>query len=245
MLTRPLILKLFALMLLIDTLLRISFISIESGFPFWAVFAKTFSLSPKDFFNYWFLFPISGFLLLSVKVYSYILFISIQLYSLYFHINYEPFSWPYLSQNPSITAYLILSINMLMVIYLLLPRSREIFFDRNLRWWERGSRYTINEPCFIKSPDTEEEIHGTVVDLAFGGALLQLETQLTEGSIIKLDFEILNKNIQLDTKVVRIINRNNQEYYGTQFEFHNLWEKFKLKLLMFSVSKITDYEKFR
>ena len=245
MLKRPLILKLFALLLLLDPFLRIAFISIESDFPFWAVFAKTFSLSPIDFLNYWFLFPLSGFLLLSVKVYSYIMFISIQLYSLYFHINYEPYSWPYLSANPSVTSYIFLSINMLMVAYLLTPRSREIFFDKNLRWWERGSRYTINEPCFIHPHGLNDEVQGAVVDLAFGGALLKLEKPIEKGSVVSLEFEILNKSVSIETTIVRIINRDNQVLYGTQFNFKSQWEKFKLKLLMFSISKITDYEKFR
>lgn len=243
MLKRPLVLKLFALFLFIDPILRLSFISIESEFPFIAVLQKTFTLNPIEFFNFWFLFPISGVLLLSVRVYSYILFILVQLYSLYFHINYIPYSWPYLAKHPSSTAYLLLTINVLMMCYLLLPRSREIFFDKNLRWWERGSRYTINEPCFAKVLD--KEIHGKVIDLSFGGALLKLDTPVETGSIMNLDFDVLNKNISINAYVVREIKREEVTYYGTQFIFESTWQRFKLKALMFSIAKISDYEKFR
>lgn len=243
MLKRPLILKLFALFLFIDPILRISFISIEREFPFWAVLSKTFTLGMVDFFNFWFLFPVSGLLLLSVKLYSYILFISIQLYSLYFHLNYEPFSWPYLSENPSSTAYLLLGINVLMMIYLLMPRSREIFFDKNLRWWERGSRYTINEPCFAKVLD--KQIHGKVVDLSFGGALLKLDEDVSTGDIVRLDFDILNKSISINAQIIRKIDRDGKSFFGTQFLFESSWQKIRLRGLMLSVSKISDYEKFR
>ena len=243
MLKRPLILKLFALFLFIDPLLRISFISISREFTFMDVLAKTFTLGMADFFNFWFLFPLSGILLLSVKLYSYILFIGIQLYSLYFHINYESYSWPYLSEHPSSSAYVLLTVNILMVIYLLMPRSREIFFDRSLRWWERGSRYTINDPCFAVIGD--KEIHGKVVDLAFGGALIELDENVPTDTLINLDFDILNKNIHLKARIVRIIHRDNKPYYGTQFIFDSKLQKFKLRLLMFSVAKVSDYEKFR
>lgn len=244
MLKRPLILKLFALLLFIDPILRVCFITIESEFPFWVVLQKSFAQSPKDIFNFWILFPLSGVLLLSVKVYSYLFFILVQLYSLYFHLNYEPYSWPYLSENPSTTAYILLTVNILMVIYLLMPRSREIFFDKNLRWWERGSRYTINEPCFAKIQD--KEYQGRVSDLSFGGALVTFKEAIDIDKPMVLSFDILGKNVTVNALVVRAMeDLDGQLNYGTQFKFRNGWEKFRLKLLMFSVSKVTDYEKFR
>lgn len=244
MLKRPLVLKLFALLLFIDPLLRISFISIESEFPFWVVLSKSFALNIGDFFNFWFLFPLSGVLLLSVKVYSYIFFILVQLYSLYFHLNYEPYSWPYLAEQPSTTAYILLSINLGMVVYLLLPRSREIFFDKNLRWWERGSRYTINEPCIAEIGN--KEFHGVVSDLSFGGALLTFKENVDIDKQIKLYFDILGKSIQINGQVVRAMeDLDGKLNYGVQFTFDGFWEKFRLKLLMFSISKVTNYEKYR
>jgi len=215
----------------------------EQDFPFWVVITKTFTLDLVDIANFWLLFPLSGILLLSVRIYSYIIFISIQLYSLYFHLNYEPFSWPYIAPTPSSTAYLLLAANMAMVCYLLLPRSREIFFDKNLRWWERGSRYTINEPCFAKLLD--KEIHGKVCDLSFGGALLELDEAVEVGSILRLDFELLDKNLSLNAQVIRLIEINGQEKYGTEFLYEGTLQKLRLKFLMTSIGKVKDYGKYR
>lgn len=244
MLKRPLILKLFALFLFIEPLLRSAFISIESEFSFQVVIQRSFALSGSDVFNYWLLFPLSGVLILSVKLYSYLAFISIQLYSLFFHLNYEPYSWPYLSESPSMTAYALLCFNVFMMMYLLLPTSREIFFDKSLRWWERASRYTINEPCFVTFLD--KEVHGKVMDLSFGGALLQLDDAIESGSVIKIDFDILGKNIPLNGQIVRVIRDDEgKTRYGAQFIFENLWQKLKLRLLMLSIAKVSDYSKHR
>lgn len=241
MLKRPLILKLFALFLFLDPLLRVTFISIESEFAFFTVLQKTFTLDTIDIFNFWLLFPISGLLILSVKLYSYLFFIIIQMYSFYFHINYESYSWPYLSETPSITAYMLVIINFFMVIYLLMPRSRELFFDKNLRWWERGSRYSIDEPCFARI--SGREIHGKICDLSYGGALIQLDEQVEEGKTIQLDFDILNKSLAINAKVVRILDGENR--FGTQFIFKNYWQKFTLKLIMLTIVKLGRYNKFR
>ena len=224
--------------------MRISFISIETEFELWVVLSKAFALGFKDFINFWFLFPISGILLLSVKVYSYLFFIIVQIYSLYFHFNYEPHTWPYLAETPPVTAYILLALNTLMMVYLLMPRSREVFFDKTLRWWERGSRYTINEPCFAKI--AEKEFQGQVSDLSFGGALLTFEDPIDIDKDISLKFDILGKTIILDAQIVRAMeDLNGKLNYGTRFIFKNPWQKFRLKMLMLSVSKISDYEKFR
>ena len=243
MLKRPLLLKLFALFLFIDPLLRIIFISIEREFSVATVVSKTFALGPLDMFNFWFLFPICGVLVLSVKVYSYLLFIIIQFYSLYFHLNYEPFAWPYLSKTPSIMSYLLLTINLFIMIYLLFPRSRELFFDKNLRWWERGSRYTINEPCFIFVGD--KEVNGKVVDLSHGGALLDIHSEIEEGQSIKLNFDITNTNISLNANIKRKVIKEGKVLYGVQFDFDSFLTKLQLKFLMISIAKLSNYEKYR
>lgn len=244
MLKRPLILKLFSILLFIDPLLRISFISIETDFSVWLVITKTFALGFKDFINFWFLFPLSGFFLLSVKVYSYLFFIAVQLYSFYFHLNYEPYSWPYISEHPSTSAYILLCINLGMVIYLLLPKSRELFFNKDLRWWERGSRYTINKPCTARVED--REYHGHLIDLSFGGALLTFKETLDIDKPIRLAFYVLGRKVNIEAQVVRAMEElDGKLNYGIQFQFKNGFERYKLKFFMFIISKVTKYEKYR
>lgn len=245
MINRPILLVIFAFYLILDPILRIAFIAINNEFTFVEVLFKSASLTGLDFFNFWMIFPISGLLLLSIKAYSYFFFVIIQFYSLYFHINYESFSWPYLSATPSTTAYVMLFINSFMLIYLLMPRSREVFFDVNLRWWERGSRYNIEEACFITINDNE--IHGELINLAFGGALVALNTdqRFYTGDSGEIDFNLLNNNYKIDFEIVRILPFESGLNYGIQFNFKSKIEEFRLKILMLSISKIGKYLKDR
>jgi hypothetical protein len=246
MLKRPLILKLFAFFLFIDPILRVILLYVEKDkeFDFIVILSKALALPVGDLFNFWFLFPLSGVLLLGVKFYSYIGFILIQFYSLYFHINYQSYSWPYLAETPSLTAYILLAINIIMVGYLLMPRPREIFFNKNMRWWERGSRYSINEPCFVKL--FEKEVHGKVCDISFGGALLNLDEHIEVGNTVKIDFEIVERSFSINAKIVRLVNGTDDNVqYGAQFLFSGIFQKLQLKFLMMTIAKLDAYEKFR
>ena len=245
MLNRPLILKLIALLLCLDPLLRMIFISIERKFSFSEVFFKVFELGFIDFFNFMFLFPISGLLLLSANLFSYITFFLVQAYSLYFHFNYESFSWPYLSESPSASAYFLLTLNILMILYFIFPRSREIFFRKDLRWWERGTRYTINEKCQVVQDG--QVFTGVVKDLSFGGALVTLDRKqdLETGDKLCVDFRVDGQRLSLESEVTRIVLEEGIKQYGVQFCFSSTLEKYKLKILMFAIGNRGLYEKYR
>lgn len=221
------------------------FISIEANFSFSEVFFKVFELPMSDFFNFMFLFPISGILLLFTNLFSYILFFIVQAYSLYFHINYESFSWPYLSETPSASAYVLLSLNIMMIIYFLYPRSREIFFNKDLRWWERASRYTINEKCDVIT--SAGNFGGTISDLSYGGALIRSNKNFAihVGDNCEISSEVAGRKIQLKGKATRVIRENDALLFGVRFEFNSLLEKYRLRILMFAIGNQGLYEKYR
>lgn len=242
MITKPLIIRLFAWFLILDPVLRIAVMAIEKDFPFLSVFHKAKDLGMGDFFNFWFLFPLSGALLLSVKSISYLLFIALQLYGLYFHISYESYSWPYLSEGPTISAIVLQTINLAFVFYILLPRTRSAFFDKNLRWWERGSRFSIGSKCMISI--NGENKSGTLVDLSYSGAMVQIPYPLKEDDQIVLDFEIMDKNLVINGKVVRVIDQA-QSKYGIKFNFINILQQFSLKFLLLTIEKSGSYARYR
>lgn len=244
MLRRPLILKLLALYLILEPFLRAVIISIETEFSLGAVIMKTFSLDFQNVFNFWFLFPLSGLLILSVNPIGYLFYIATQVYSFLLHWNYQPYEWPYLSQTPFVTAYILLFVNVFFVVYLLLPGSRAFFFNKNLRWWERGSRFIIDEPCFFRHMD--REIHGKVLDLGKGGALISSDEGMGLGDLVHLEFDVLDRNISLGAQVVREVP-SDSEYrkYGVQFLFTGEMQKLRLRFLMLMVLMSGDYKKLR
>lgn len=243
MVKKPLILKLLALYLILDPVLRAAVISIETEFSFFHVIAKTFSLDAMNVFNFWALFPLSGVLILTVNPLSYGFYIATQIYALFMHWNYTPYDWPYLAPTPFVTAYVLLFVNIFFVIYLLMPGSRVFFFDKNLRWWERGSRFLVNEPCFVTYMD--KEIHGKVKDLAKNGALLASDEPLSLGDIVQVEFDILDRKLSMGAQVVREAHTDGVRDYGVQFLFNGTWDKAKLRFLMLMVLLSGDYEKLR
>ena len=237
---RPLLLKLFAFILLCEPLIRIVLMSLEKEFPLSTILSRSLSLGLKDSIHFWLLFPISGFLILSVKPVAFIAYIMIQLYSLYFHITYESFSWPYLSNVPTASALFLLGLNICFIIYFLLPRNREPFFNKGLRWWERGSRYVVDQSCIIVIND--QEVMATLSNISFSGALIAIKQEINEGDHFKIEFDILGEEYQFNSVVKRKLKNN---MYGLIFNFDNYFQKIMFRLKIYSIDKNALLEKYR
>jgi hypothetical protein len=233
---RPLLLKLYSLLLLLDPIIRLFFISLESEFPLSQVIMKSIDLGPMDLFNYWLLFPLCGIFILSVKTYAYVGFLSLQLYSLYFHLSYEPYAWPYLSPTPSMTAIAILFINLMFFIYLLLPAPRQLFFDKRLRWWESAARFFVNTVCNIKL--NGKELEGKLEDISQSGALISTTQDIPINDDVEITFNLLKRDLTIKGRVVRSIeNDENLNKYGVSFHLFSFPEKVKMKLLVFDIAR--------
>ncbi len=244
MLNRPFILKLFSIILILNPILRVIFLSIEKEFGIFDVLTRSISLPFYDFFNFWILFPISSIFLLYPNTFTFVFFIIIQIYSLIIHIGYESYSWPYLSKTPSIASLILLFINLITTLYFILSdEMRKIFFDKYIRWWERPSRYTINEPCFVNI--NSHVIHGILKDLSSDGSLLELESAISDKDKFKIEFDILDINISLNARIIRNITNEGFFRYGIQFQFKNFLEKFKINILIFYITLLKKYDKYR
>lgn len=243
MFKRPLLVKLFGSYLILEPLIRLILMSIEKDFTIFQIFKHTILLSPVDIFKFWFLFPLSGILLLSYKFYAYIIFMLLQLYSLFFHLNYEEYTWPYLSKYPSAAALVLLTINIFITVYLLFPRSREPFVNRKLRWWETPSRILVNlnSKIFLDETSNEEEI--IIKDISQSGASIIINKELQTDKTLKIHFTINNNNFEFDAKVVRLIDHeenSNEYFYGVNFLNVNYITRLKLQVLLFNVSRTRD-----
>lgn len=241
MFKRPLLVKLFGSYLILEPLIRLILMSIEKDFTILQIFKHTIVLSPVDIFKFWFLFPLSGILLLSYKFYAYIIFMLLQLYSLFFHLNYEEYTWPYLSKYPSTAALVLLTINIFITVYLLFPDSREPFVNRKLRWWETPSRVLINLKSLIMSEGVESQM--MIKDISQSGASIMMDRELMNDLIIKVKFSINSQDFDLDAKVVRLIDHEeetNQFFYGVNFQNMNYFTRLKLQVLLFNMSRSRD-----
>lgn len=245
MLKKPSLLFFFSIFLIFEPIYTLAFISIEREFEILHIIKRSVMLSPIELFNFWFLFPISGFLLLSIRSYTYILFILLQLYNLIFHLTYDSYAWPYLSATPNIPSMCLLGVNVFIVIYMLLPDIRKPFFDRNLRWWERASRFNLEEPCYYTIGN--EIYKSELVDFSETGALIKLgENNLVNGNQIRLEFNLLDKDYELNCEVVRELESgDNNRLYGVRFIFENIIQRYTLKFLQYSIRKSQKYSTVR
>lgn len=244
MLKKPPLLLFFSLFLILEPFITIAFITLEQDFTYLHVIKRTFELSPIEIFNFWLLFPLGGLLLLSIRGYTYIVFILLQVYNLVFHLGYESYTWPYLSEEPTISSIILVVINVIIVIYLLLPDIRKPFFNREMRWWERASRFHIDEPCFVNLKG--EIIKSKLMDISETGALIELkEGNLAEGNFVKLDFNLLDKDYNINATVVRKLENEETDseshQYGLTFNFDNLIQRYVMKFLRASILKSKKY----
>jgi hypothetical protein len=90
-------------------------------------------------------------------------------------------TWGRATNSMSLSMLVLVSvINLALIAYLLLPSVREIFFNPDIRWWERQPRYILNAPAEIIF---EGGVRSCFIhDLSRGGASLECNPgQITPG----------------------------------------------------------------
>lgn len=236
MFKRPLLIKLFAIYLMCEPIFRTVLMAIEKDFTVFKIINHSLTLAPLDIFNYWFLFPLSGFLLLSYKFYSYVIFMALQLYSLVFHLNYEEYTWPYLSKYPSTAPLLLLFINILITIYLIFPRTREPFMNKKLRWWETPARILVNIAGKITNHKSSKTIN--IRDISHSGLSVLTSEQLEINSHVEISFNLDGHDFNVLCNVIRQVSTiNNQYFYGVTFVDLNYFQRVKLQIILFNLSR--------
>ncbi len=75
------------------------------------------------------------------------------------------------------------------LIYLLLPKTRNIYLNRRVRWWETDPRYLVTLPASVTRIGASP-MKAEVVNLAAGGAGIEtLETGFLKDEVIGLEFQ--------------------------------------------------------
>jgi uncharacterized membrane protein len=138
---KPLIFILIAAFHIIEPLIKVAYFKITTPFSTSTIISNIAQISTaREIFEFWFLFPLAGLALMGVKKWSYPVFVGAQIYSIYSHLTYEQYTWPYVSQVPFVSSLVLLFINTMVIIYFALPDVRKPFFDRSVRWWETRTR---------------------------------------------------------------------------------------------------------
>ncbi|ATH08012.1 hypothetical protein BIY24_08620 [Halobacteriovorax marinus] len=236
---RPLPFVILGILHLVEPLLKLAYFKATTHFPIMSIIENITHLNaPRAVFEFWFLFPIGGLALLGVKKWSYPIFVSVQLYSIYRHLNYEPFTWPYATSTPQWPSLVLLACNIAIIIYFLLPEIRKPFFNKEDRWWEHRERYTIRIPCSYTLSSGNTLKDAEILNISHSGAFVTLpesENICQEKLIINITF--LNDNICLGAKVISAHEFDSEKGFGIAFEYENIWEKLYMTKIMKMIAR--------
>ncbi|MFT6069216.1 MAG: hypothetical protein ACJAT2_000307 [Bacteriovoracaceae bacterium] len=240
---KPFIFIALGLLHIVEPMFKMLYFKLHTGFD-WAVVATNILAvkSPIDVFHFWLLFPIAGFALISVKKWSHPLFVGIQAYSLYIHLTYEKFTWPYVAETPFLGSLILLSLNAIMIIYFLLPHVRKPFFDKDVRWWEHHRRYNKVFPCTFSIVNPNKLIDAYALNISLSGAFINHQGIVEDGQhmMVNLSFD----NVYLSIKAEKVSNHafGGSMGMGIQFIYESYWDRIKMKRLIKAIAKANKFE---
>jgi len=187
--------------------------------------------SAFQLFNFFFLFPIAGIAIFSMKKWSLLLFLLIEAYVLIINIAYLN-SLYQTDQIALFASFIIFGVmNILIVTYLLVPAVRITYLDPRVRWWEAYPRYQSNIDCTINN-----SITGKIQNISISGVFITTNYDLPLDSSIQIEFNFKkNTNGLILKPKVLVLNKydiNNSTGYGAIFSELTNDERKSIKMLI-------------
>ncbi|WP_127716236.1 PilZ domain-containing protein [Halobacteriovorax sp. HLS] len=238
---RPLLFIILGLLHIAEPIFKVLYFKANTGFSFSLILNNIFQMNGiRQIFEFWFLFPIGGLALFGVKKWSYPVFVGVQVYSVFTHLNYESFTWPYVSNTPQWPSLAILSCNIGMILYFLLPEIRKPFFDKDMRWWEHRERYTLRIPCSFSSSNNNSLQDAEILNISLSGAFMQVDHKnFKQGDRITVNLSFLDEHISLRAKIVSLHSFEEAKGVGLMFEYETIWEQLHMTKIIKIISKAT------
>ncbi len=222
---KPLVFILIAVFHIIEPLIKIAYFKVTTPFSLSTIISNIGQISnAREIFEFWFLFPMAGIALLGVKRWSYSIFFGAQIYSIYSHLTYEQYTWPYVSEVPFVSSLALLFINTMIIIYFALPEVRKPFFDRSVRWWETRTRYSMQLPLVFKFIGKEEIINSHVLNISQTGAFIKYKGVAEVGDKVKMELTYKEFNLKVHAQVKALHACGGERGLGVHFQFGNIWE---------------------
>lgn len=239
---KPLAIIILGIIHLLEPLSKILVLKFSTGFSFEVVFDNVFAISGiRSFFEFWLLFPIAGVALLSVKNWSYPVFVAVQIYSIATHLTYEEYTWPYVQETPIASSMFLVVFNILMIIYFIIPKTRQPFLDKRIRWWESKQRFAVRIPCAVEGVYTNLSEVTEVLNISLTGAFLKGLKGINVNDEVNLTFNYYDIDYEVKAIVKSFHEFSGESGWGVEFIFPDWKERFKMNKLM-RILKISKKE---
>lgn len=241
---KPLLFTVLAIAHFLEPLIKIFYFKVTTSFSFSTIIENIAQIeAPRDIFDFWFLFPLGGLALISVKKWSYPIFVGVQAYSIFAHLTYEKYTWPYVSEVPFVSSLGLLFMNALIICYFALPDVRRPFFDQSVRWWETRKRYGLRIPMSFSLIENNRSYNCDILNISQSGVFLSNHQDIKIGSEIKMNILYKDFAISVTGKVKSHHCFEKEPGIGVKFIFTNIWENLYMRKVIRQISKDTQNPK--
>ena len=146
---------------------------------------------------FWILLPfITGLSIFKFRSWSYYLLICFTLSTSVMFIH----EWMTSPKLPLATFLFLESVNLVILVYFLLPSVRNVYLKPSLRWWEQKPRYLVDTQALIETKNSTST--GTIRNISVGGAMIETPSDFSRGDIFKISFELFQKKFITEAQVV-------------------------------------------
>jgi hypothetical protein len=240
---KPLLFIALALAHFLEPIIKLIYFKMTTSFSFATIINNISQIqSTREVFDFWLLFPLGGFALITVKKWSYPIFVGVQAYSIFSHLTYEQYTWPYVSEFPFISSLAILTMNALIIFYFALPDVRKPFFDKSIRWWETRKRYSMRIPMNFAAVGNKRSYNCDILNISQSGVFLGSHHDLEVGTDIKMNILYKDYAITVIGQIKSHHNFENEQGFGVKFRFENIWENLYMRKVVRQISKDTNQE---
>lgn len=237
---KPLIFTVLSVLCLIEPLIKILYFKASTHFDFLVIMANLKARNTfMEVFDFWLVFPLAGLLIVKLRKWSYFAFMGILAYINYNIFTYEKYTWPYNSDTPFMYNYVIAFLSLAVFSYFLMPKVREPFFDRRVRWWEPMARYNVQINCKLHSKNLAFPTE--IINISKTGAFLMESRYINVGDRLEMVFNYMGVRIEVPVEVVNKHAIKGQMGFGVKFHFKNFSQSLRMAKLI-SVLRRTNAE---
>lgn len=179
-----------------------------------------------EVFDFWLVFPVAGILVMKLRKWTYFAFMSVLVYIMYNITTYEKYTWPYNSDSPFLYNYVVVIMAATVFVYFLIPKVRQPFFDRRVRWWEPQKRYAVQINCKVHGPNLTFPCH--ILNLSQSGAFMNYSPYLKVGAKLELEFNFLGQLIEVPVEVIHQTTIRGEAGFGVKFKFRTFTQSIRM-----------------
>ena len=235
---KPLMFIVLGILHLTEPLVKLLYFKAATNFPMLTIIDNVLAIEGvKQIFDFWFLFPLAGLALLSVKKWSYPVFVSLQAYSIINHLAYQKYTWPYVSETPLYSSLVLIAMNVGIIIYFALPEVRKPFFNKDMRWWEHRRRFNFQFPISFWMTNPNKLKDAEVLNISETGLFMTYHEKMEIGDRLNMNLTFAGECVSLKAEVVHLATFQHQRGLGIRFLPETVWDKYALRKLVKKVSK--------